>query len=222
MKKEIEEASSKFSFAAIIIGDFVQGALFLLLNGPIVLAVAITGRAPMSLVEGYMIAAGEAKALLSQSQGALPVALLLVVCLVLSQIISPFATLLGFALDGALRVWSQPGYSARHWSPESYALYLGRLMREPTAKAHWEWELFLFYQRRGAVASFLVWLALLAWIRWYHWGPQFNTAYFLEACFAIVLFISRVIVALEGSRIMNRTYDLYANLPELPHRQHAP
>ena len=220
VNSEIETVTSKFSFASLLIGDFLQGALFVALNGPILFAAATTGEVPGGLLDAYGKAVRGATALPSKSESQLLwIIVFLVMCLVVAKVLDPPAKVVGIVLAKFLKSRGYSGFSSYDFAAETYPHYLARLMRDPFAKAHWEWELFLFYQRCSATVTFAVWLSLLGWMRYQYWGPYFNLAYALEACVAVLLFIAVLTIAVEGSKGMRRTHDLYADLPELPHKR---
>ncbi|HHT9114700.1 MAG: hypothetical protein HZA47_06185 [Planctomycetes bacterium] len=220
MNDEMKTITSKFSFAAILIGNFLQGALFVALNGPILFVFTSTYKVPTGLLDAYREAILKAAALPSKSESQLLwITIFLVICLAIAEVLNPVAKVVGIIMYWYLKLWGQLGFSSYIYSDKTYPHYLARLMRNPVAKAHWEWELFLFYQRRGATVSFLVWVILLGWMRCTHWGPHFNLRYFIEACVAVLLFWGVFRTFMEASKVMRLTHEEYDDLPELPHKR---
>lgn len=218
MNDEMKTITSKFSFAAILIGDFLQGALFVALNGPILFV--FTSKVPTGLLDAYRETILKAAALPSKSESQLLwITIFLVICLAIAEVLNPVAKVVGIIMGWFLKHQGQLGFSSYIYSNKTYPHYLARLMRDPVAKAHWEWELFLFYQRRSATVSFLVWVILLGWMRCTHWGSHFNLGYFIEACVAVLLFWGVLLTFMKASKVMWLTHEEYADLPDLPHRR---
>lgn len=151
-----------------------------------------------------------------QSSPFLTTTAFLVLCLIVAQVINPAAKLVGMIIGWLLRAFGKQGFTSIDFAAQGYPEYLARLVRDPLSKAHWEWELFLFYQRRSAVVSFFVWVALLGLMRIVHWGPVFQPAFALELAFALLLFIAITVIFAEGSIVMKRTHELYKVPSPLP------
>jgi hypothetical protein len=223
MSDVFEAVTSKFSFAAILIGDLLQGALFIVINGPVFFVIFRTGVVPDSLLDAYKAAASAAATATVKDSGAefLIIAGFGVLCFALAQCLNPLAKIAGIIVGKILKLRGHRGFTSYDVALPTYPVFVARLIRDPIAKGHWEWELFMFYQRRAATVTFFVWLILLGWIRYVHWGPYFRPAYALEAFIALVVFCGTLRTMLESSKIMRRTHDLYAELPELPYRASA-
>lgn len=219
MNGTTEVITSRISFASLFIADFLQGALFLLFNGPILFAFIITGAVPFGLLDSYKIAIMFAAAHVSSTETQfIWITIFIVTCIVLSQAVRPLGRVIGIFCCYRLKREGYRGFSSYDYIEKQYPKFLARLMRDPIAKEHWEWELFLFYQRRNAVASFLVWLALLICMRCVHWGPYFNILYLLELLISLSILIGSWVTFKQGSKIMWQTHIEYVDLPELPYR----
>ena len=140
---------------------------------------------------------------------------LLALCAVVGLVLAPFDALLcsGFTWLATL-IWrrlyrgSQSTgrgnlfFSVRAVVDSEYVLILSSLFREPQDKAHWEWELFLYYIYWGIFANvfsfFLLSIALL------------RSTLTLRAWSALVLVVLYLLWnALLHSRVMERVHHFY-------------
>jgi hypothetical protein len=221
MSEMLEGLTGKFPFAALLIGNFLQGALFLTLNGPLLFVYGKTRKVPTGLFDGYKNAAHEIASSLHQHDVApfLTATVFIVLCLIVAQVIDPASKAIGVIVSLTLKRCKHSAFASSDLVTKEYPDYLGRLLRDPLAKTHWEWEMFHFYQRQSAVTSFFVWIMLLGWMKSLHfvWPPTFASV--LEVIIALLLFISILYIYALSSVIMHYTHELYKDLPELPHKR---
>ncbi len=207
MSGEAESAARSFSFAAIQIGEFFMGAFFVALNGPLIAAIVSDQPVPGTLVDVYRINGGAMiRALVGQAGTVLPTVLMLSLAILLAHVLAVLGR--GLSIVTA-KAFAGTTYSSLRVSGSEYPKFLAELVQDPVAKAHWEWELFLYYQRRNAAVSFIVWLTLWTYVRWSQWPPSGRDA--VEYLVALLLTMGVYVSFVEGAKVMLRTHDLYAS-----------
>ena len=181
----------RFPFLSVLATLFFTGGVFLVFNVPAL--VALAQRRTFSGLDDFVLRGflGFWGDVFKASNGAVVLAALLFLSLVLGLLLRPvdrFATFIVVSLTQPIeRHWARKSrrksrllFSAAKFGERDAASFMAWLMTQRSAKAHWEWELFLYHLHWGLFANVFIFVAVASYLMWSHVvicerGPIFRT-----------------------------------------------
>lgn len=206
---------ARFPFAMILTSNFLQGAMFLCLSGPLIVLIASTQTPHLSSMAelftlGYPVVVDVLQGVKAE---ALSVSLIVIACFVVGTLSTIIDRVAARLICGALNFRARrktsktaepnvPYFTSREMADADYPRFLSWLMQHPSMQAHWEWELFHYYLRWTLVtqvAMFFVfsWFLIDGW-----WSVSWWIPFGLCA-------MALVTVATKGSRLMRSVHCFY-------------
>jgi NhaP-type Na+/H+ and K+/H+ antiporter len=210
-EEETRRITAGFPFGMVMAGHMLKGALFALLNGPLIVLFLKDDHAANAgelYRKAYSVALRETSAF---NSGFVSVSILLVVSLVIGILANPFDRLLAVFVPrllsaglNALRLGNRAVFfRPDKYGTAEYANFLGSLMRHHTAKSHWEWELFLYELYWSVAMSVVTFAGLSLYLLRAIVGPIGIAGY-------LVLASAFIAFALTKSISMNHVHTIYA------------
>ena len=183
MSDEIDSLSvassvgDRFPFLSVLATLFFNGGVFLVFNVPAL--VALAQRKTFSGLDDFVLTGFLAfwGNIFTATNGAVVLAALLFLSLVLGLLLTPVDRLATFIVISLIqpleRNWSRKHcrksrllFSAAEFGEGSSASFMAWLMTQRFAKAHWEWELFLYQLHWGLFANVLIFVVVASYLMW--------------------------------------------------------
>ncbi len=164
---KVNATASKFPFIMILAATLFRGFLFFILNGPLIWNL-LRKKNFMTLSDLYSSGViGFFEGIFKLGGGAFSVSILIMSCMSIGMVLSPidnlFSTLIPIPVNRLIKKPEDsyyPIFSQREFMTKEYAPFLSWLMMNPSKKAHWEWELFLYQLSWSIFTIVSVWSVL--------------------------------------------------------------
>jgi hypothetical protein len=212
IEDDVKETTNKFPFLMVLTSTFLRGAIFLILNVPLIVII-LQQKTMHSIYElfkdGIFTVWHEN---FKTESGLFTFSAFIIICLIAGTIITPFdrifSTIIMFMVSRINSLFKRHPlvyFSTANMLNSEYAEFLSWLFRNQVYKSHWEWELFNFYNAWCISANVTLFVLLILIVL----GNSLTISYlFLILLICIVL----LFFSIHHSLLMGKVQAYYANL----------
>jgi hypothetical protein len=206
---------ARFPFAMILTSNFLQGAMFLCLSGPLIILIASTQTPRLtSMAElftlGYPVVVDVLQGVKAE---ALSVSLIVIACFVVGTLSTIIDRVVAIFICAPLNFLAGiktsktaghdvPYFTSREMAGVHYPRFLSWLMQHPSMQAHWEWDLFHYYLRWTVVTQ----VGMFFVFSWFLIAGRWSLSWWIPLGLCVIVLVT---VAVQGSLVMRRVHCFY-------------